>query len=303
MKTIADTLVELDKILEIECPDAVVIYGDTNSCLGVIAVKRRKIPIFHFQAGNRSFDQNVPQQINRKIIDHISDVNIVNSQNARRYLIQQGIKQQYIVKLGSPMYQILYNLKANLVATNTLEELELEQNSYILASIHRQQNTNTEFKLRTIINALQDLSAYYNTPILISMHPKTKQRMAKYNITSDNLIFHTPFGLIDYCNLQLKALCVVSDSGTITQQASILQFRAVTIRYHHQRPEGTDAGIVIMTNINRDNIVDAVKLAINLPVPISLVEGYNTIDWSTRAIKLIYSYTDHINKEIWRTET
>lgn len=293
MQSIGSILVGLDQILMKQKPDAVVIYGDTNSGLGALAVRRRNIPIFHFQAGNRCFSENVPEQINRRIIDHLSSINMTTSQNARLYLVSQGFKPQYVFKIGSPMFQVLTHYKRQISESRILNELGLNSKEYFLASIHRQQNVDTQIKLNQIIQTLQKLQQMYHIPIIVSVHPKLKSQLQSYKLASSKLIFHNPFGLFDYCNLQVNSKCVISDSGTLAQQSSILHFPAVTIRNNHQRPEANQSGVMLMSNVNSQSIIKNVEVAIKLNSTSTIVRDYHIDNWSDTAIKLIFSYINH----------
>jgi UDP-N-acetylglucosamine 2-epimerase (non-hydrolysing) len=304
-KTIANVLTSIDEVFEKEKPDAFVIYGDTNTCLAVIPAKRRKIPVFHMEAGNRCFDQRVPEELNRKVVDHLSDINIVLTEHARRYLLQEGLPPETIFKSGSHMLEVLNHYKSKIDSSKILETLKLKKQDYFLVSIHREENVDTETNLKEIFNSLVSLSNKYKIPIVVSTHPRTKSRLDALNISSNELIhFLKPFGFLEYVFLQKNAKCVISDSGTITEEASILNFPAITIRNMHERPEGMDAGVLVLSGLNADRVIESVDVAISLYEKNQnikeIVEDYNTANVSSKIVNLIQSYTDYINRTVWK---
>jgi UDP-N-acetylglucosamine 2-epimerase (non-hydrolysing) len=304
MYTIANILTCTDKLLEDEKPDAVLILGDTNSCLSAYVAKRRHIPIFHMEAGNRCFDERVPEEINRKIIDHISDINMVYTEHARRYLIQEGLKQEQIIKIGSPMWDVIHNHYVDIMERKAYEQLGfLESKSYYLVSCHREENVDDDSRISKFIDMISYLAT--DLPVVISTHPRLRankrmQESIKYyeENHSDKFIWSKPFGFIDYCSLQVGAKCVISDSGTITEEAAILGFPAVTIRQAHERPEGMDVGTLVMADLGDTNVMDAINLVtsqVHQGIPLDYNAGHQAI----QIVRIIMSYIDYINRRTW----
>ena len=250
-KTIASVIEKTDELIEKCKLDAVLLYGDTNSCLSVISVKRRKIPIFHMEAGNRCFDQRVPEEINRKIVDHLSDINLVLTDHARRYLLNEGIKPETIIKTGSHMYEVLDFYKNQISSSKILEKLNLLEKEYFLISLHREENVDRKENLLSMLNCLDKIAEKYSKPVIVSTHPRTRKRIDEIikKKLNKRIKFLKPFGFFDYIKLQMHSKCVVSDSGTITEESSILKFPAITIRNTHERPEGMDAGTLMMSGL------------------------------------------------------
>jgi UDP-N-acetylglucosamine 2-epimerase len=308
MESIANILVKSDKILEQEQPDAVLLYGDTNSCLSVIAAKRRKIPIFHMEAGNRCFDQRVPEELNRKIIDHLSDINIVLTEHARRYLIREGIPQECIIKSGSHMQEVLEHFMPQIVKSDILTALDLESAQYFLVSAHREENVDVQENLQGLLDSLRALAQKYNMPVIVSTHPRTKNRLEElgHDALDSRIKFLKPFGFFDYIKLQMSALCILSDSGTITEEASLLNLPAITIRESHERPEGMDSGILIMSNLKAENVLNAVAVTIkNYEQDKSqkkIVQDYDAGLASKKILNIVLSYIDYINRVVWFKE-
>lgn len=302
-KSIASIIEKSDELMEIVKPDALLIYGDTNSCLSVIPAKRRKIPIFHLEAGNRCFDQRVPEEINRKIVDHLSDVNFVHSEHARRYLMNEGLNPELIFKTGSPMGEILQYHSKDFSKSNILQKLNLSSDNYFVVSAHREENVDNEKNLKILLNTLNTIASTYQLPIIFSTHPRTRDRINKLtNIKFDERIsFLKPLGFIDYINLQKSSKCVLSDSGTITEEASYLNFPAINIRDAHERPEGMDQASVIMTGVNEKSILESLSLAINMKkFTQEPVQDYSNKLVSTQVVKIIQSYTGYINRTVWK---
>jgi len=303
-KTIAKVIELTDELLIREAPDAVLVLGDTNSCLSVIAAKKRHIPIFHMEAGNRSFDSRVPEEINRKIIDHVSDINLAYTEHARRNLIAEGIPADQIFVTGSPLAEVLHRHKDGIANSSILERLELRRDGFILASFHREENVDNPKRLTQIVKSLNQLAIEYRMPIVLSTHPRTKNRLSEIEIQlSDQIKQLKPFGFLDYVRLQKESFCVISDSGTITEESSIANFPAVTPREAHERPEGMDSGVLVMVDIDTGSIIEGVRLARmhfesekarNVPI------HYQDIDVSWRVAKIILSYTNYINRRTWR---
>ena len=300
-QTIASVIEKSDELIEKIQPDALLLYGDTNSCLSVISAKRRKIPIFHLEAGNRCFDENVPEEINRKIVDHLSDVNFVHSEHARRYLLNEGKKPELIFKTGSPMGEILKFYKDKISSSNILQELNLTSKNYFVVSLHREENVDVKEKLNSVLSTLNALAESYNKKIIFSVHPRTQKRIQEsQEVKSHELInFMKPLGFSDYINLQANSFCTISDSGTITEESSYLGFPAINIREAHERPEGMDVGAVILSGLNKDNILRSIELATKLG-PSPKVYDYNDEKVSEQVLKTIYSYTHYINRTVWK---
>lgn len=304
-KTIARVIEKVDDVLEKEQPHAVLFYGDTNSCLSVIAVKRRKIPIFHMEAGNRCFDQRTPEEINRKIIDHLSDINIVLSEHARRYLIAEGLPQERVIKSGSHMYEVLNYLMPKIKKSNILKELKIKPQRYFLVSAHREENVDDLDKLQNLLDTLQLLVKEYDVPIVVSTHPRTRKRLETLKIEglSPKIQFLKPFCFSDYIKLQMDALCVLSDSGTITEESSLLSLPAINIRDAHERPEGMDEGTLILSNFKAERILDAVRVVIAQHKPnerlYKLVPDYDAGLVSKKILRIVLSYVDYVNRVVW----
>ena len=295
-----------DKVMEKEKPDAILIYGDTNTGLSVIAAKRRKIPVFHMEAGNRSFDQRVPEELNRKIIDHLSDINFVLSEHARRYLLAEGIKPETIIHSGSHMEEVFNFYGKSITNSEILKTLDLKQNHYLIVSAHREENVDVDENLSLLIEGLERLQLEFDIPVIVSTHPRTRKRLEALNPNLDlkNIKFLKPFGFFDYIQLQKNALCVISDSGTIFEESSLLDLAAVTMREAHERPEGNDQSSVIMTGLSPDRLVEAVKLAIIHKTKgdtrnILEVETYKGGPVSKKILRIVLSYIDYVNRTVW----
>ncbi|MBT8558141.1 UDP-N-acetylglucosamine 2-epimerase (non-hydrolyzing) [Polynucleobacter paneuropaeus] len=304
-QTIARVIEKSDAVMETEKPDVVLLYGDTNSCLAVISAKRRKIPVFHMEAGNRCFDQRVPEELNRKVLDHLSDINLVLTEHARRYLIAEGIRPETIIKSGSHMREVLDYYMPQIQKSAILERLSLKKRQYFIVSMHREENVDNPQNLMDMVDSLNGLAEKYQFPVIVSTHPRTQKRLdALPNKPMNSLIqYAKPFGFFDYNKLQMDAFCVVSDSGTITEEGSLLNLPAITIRNAHERPEGMDVGTVIMSGLKRDRVLDAVKVVTDqyqegvrvLPP----VEDYEAGAVSKKILRIVMSYTDYINRTVW----
>lgn len=307
-QTIGNVIIKFDEILEKEKPDAVLIYGDTNSCLGVISAKRRKIPIFHMEAGNRSFDLNVPEEINRKILDGLSDINLVLCEHSRRYLEKEGVRPETIIKTGSSMKELFAFYKDKINDFSILDKLNLKNGKYFVVSSHREEIVDKVENIMQLVEALNALVEKYNYPIIFSTHPRTRKRLDKIQDLRVNpkIQFLKPLGFFDYINLQRNAACVLSDSGTITEESSILNFPAVTIRNAHERPEGNDEGTLIMCGYKKDRVLKAVEVVINQSKgdggAVHAIKDYEADNVSTKVVRIILSYTDYINERIWRKD-
>ena len=300
--SIADIISKTDKLIEKVQPDAFLIYGDTNSCLSVIAAKRRKIPIFHMEAGNRCFDLRVPEEINRKIVDHLSDINMPLSEHARRYLMAEGIPGDRIIKTGSPMKEvILANLK-KIEKSKILETEKLTKNKYFLVSIHREENVDSEKNFRELVNSLDLIANQFKFPIIISTHPRTRKKLEAMGYEDSNkyLRFSKPFGYHEYNKLQMNAYCVISDSGTISEECSLLNIPGIMIRQAHERPEGMDEGTVVMTGLSGRDIINGIEVVVANISKVKIIEDYDVENVSQKVLKIILSYYHFINREVWK---
>lgn len=301
-ETIGNVISKIDPILESEMPDAVLLYGDTNSCISVIAAKRRKIPIFHMEAGNRCFDQRVPEEINRKIVDHLSDINMVHSEHARRYLIAEGIRPETIIKSGSPMREVLTHYKKQIESSDVLKRLGLKFQDFFVVSAHREENVESEVNFKNLLSTLEELIRVYKKKIIVSTHPRTKKKLEAMNYESKNPLieFMKPLGFFDYIKLQQSAFCTLSDSGTITEESSILHFPAIMIRQAHERPEGMDRASVVMSDLYADSVLRSVELVTTQSVDMQDITDYDATDVSKKVVRIIYSYTDYVNRTVWK---
>lgn len=306
VETIAQVLSKVDPVMAEEKPDAILLYGDTNSCMAAIAAKRRKIPVFHMEAGNRSFDERVPEEINRRIIDHISDINMPLTEHARRYLIAEGIKAENVIKTGSCMQEVLEYYAPKIEKSDAVERLGLTPRKYFLISAHREENIDTPKRLAGLLESLNVLAETYDVPIIFSVHPRTQKRLddlAHGNIDS-RIQFMKAMGFLDYIQLQKQAMCVVSDSGTIAEEGSLLNLPAVTLRQAHERPEGMDEGTVIMSDVEPECVLQAVAMALSHfdaeNSAIRQVADYNGGRVSLKVVRIIQSYTDYIRRTVWR---
>jgi len=307
-QTIARIIEKADEVLARELPEAVMLYGDTNSCLAVIAAKRRKIPVFHMEAGNRCFDQRVPEEINRKVLDHLSDINLVLTEHARRYLIAEGIRPETIIKTGSHMREVLDYYMPKIQASDVLQRMKLKRGRYFIVSAHREENVDSEANLRDLLQTLNALADTYDVPVIVSTHPRTRKRLDALlgGGATAGIQFMKPFGFCDYIRLQMESLCVISDSGTITEEASLLNLPAITIRNAHERPEGMDAGTLIMAGLKKDRVLDAVRITVaqhtDEQSPVSPVHDYQNRSVSKQVLRIVESYTDYVNRTVWRKD-
>ncbi len=310
---IGDILAKADAVMETETPEALLLYGDTNSCLSVIAAKRRKIPVFHMEAGNRCFDQRVPEELNRKIIDHLSDINMVLSEHARRYLMAEGVRPETILKTGSHMDEVLSHYRDKIAASDAVARLGLTDAGYFLVSMHREENVDAPDTLRQLLDSLNGLAETYDLPVIVSTQPRTRKRLdALDGLAMDPRIqFMKPFCFVDYNRLQIGAACVISDSGTITEEASLLNLPAITIRNAHERPEGMDVGTLIMSGLKRARVLDAVAIIRAQHQPgtrvMPKVPDYGAdLDpnpVSKQVLRIVQSYTDYINRTVWHKDS
>jgi len=301
LETIGNIFIKIDKVLDEVKPDAFLVLGDTNSCLCAIAAKRKKIPVFHMEAGNRCFDERVPEEINRKIIDHIADINLPYSAIAREHLISEGIKSDRIITTGSPTLEVLNSLKDEIINSNILERLKLKPNNYFLVSAHREENieSNNFFDL---VKALNKIAEIYKIPIIVSTHPRTRKKIQEKGIKFHSLVQTLkPLGFIDYNKLQIEAKVVLSDSGTISEESSILGFRALNLRETHERPEAYEEGAVMMVGLNKERIIQAMKVVEKQSKGlIRTPHDYQVPNVSEKVLRIIIGYVDYINRNVWR---
>lgn len=305
-QTIGAVIAKADAVMAKEAPGALLILGDTNSCLAVIAAKRRKIPVFHMEAGNRSFDDRVPEEINRRIVDHISDINLPYTEHARRYLLSEGIRPETVIKTGSPMREVLGYYQSGISASHVLKRLKLVPRDYFIVSAHREENIDSPANLSSLLASLETLTRRFGKRVIVSTHPRTRKKLAaigKAKLPS-KVEFLSPLGFFDYISLQSNAYCVVSDSGTLTEESAILSFPAVMIRQAHERPEGMDQGTLIMSGLSPTQVVEAVKVSIaqyaDNPRPFSPPPDYDAGNVSQKVLRIILSYTDYVNRTVWR---
>lgn len=304
-QTIGRIIEKADAVMELEKPDALMLYGDTNSCLSVLAAKRRKIPVFHMEAGNRCFDQRVPEELNRKVLDHLSDINMVLTEHARRYLIAEGIRPEMIIKTGSHMAEVLEYYKSNIDKSDVIPRMGLNPGQFFIVSAHREENVDTPENLIDLVGTLNALAEQYDVPVIVSTHPRTKKRLdaLKLEELNPHIQFLRPFGFCDYIKLQMEALCVVSDSGTITEESSLLNLPAITIRNAHERPEGMDVGTLIMSGLKKERVLDAVRVIVaqydRNKRAMPPVEDYEGGSVSKKVLRVVLSYTDYVNRTVW----
>jgi UDP-N-acetylglucosamine 2-epimerase (non-hydrolysing) len=299
--TIARVIERFDAVLATEQPDALLLLGDTNSCLGVIAAKRRRVPIFHMEAGNRCFDERVPEEVNRRIIDHVSDINLPYTEHARRYLLAEGLRPETVIKTGSPMREILERFDDRIRACDARERHDVEAERYFLVSAHREENVDDPQRLQMLVEALAGLAAEYGFPLLFSTHPRTRERLgALPPVKEQRIRFIKPLGFIDYVALQRDAFCVLSDSGTLTEEAAIVGFPAVMIRDAHERPEGMDEGTVVMSGLDARRVANAVRLVRSQDrARLRIPEDYAADNVSIKVVRLILGYTDYVKRTVW----
>jgi UDP-N-acetylglucosamine 2-epimerase (non-hydrolysing) len=304
-ETVGLVIARVDEVLASEKPDAVLILGDTNSCLAAYPAKRRKVPVFHMEAGNRCFDERVPEEINRRIVDHISDINMPYSSISREYLLREGLPPDRVIKTGSPMFEVLHYYLLKIEQSAVLETLGLKPLDYFVLSCHREENVDDEVNFRGLIEVLQGLVAAYGKRVIMTTHPRTRQRIEQEGIVLPPLVeLHKPFGLIDYVKLQMNARAVLSDSGTITEESSILNFPALNIRQAHERPEGMEEGAVMMVGLAWPRIQEGLSIlegqSRGADRSFRLVRDYNVPNVSEKVVRIIMSYTDYANRVVWR---
>ena len=289
-------------------PDGYLVLGDTNSCLSAISAKRLHIPLFHMEAGNRCFDQRVPEEINRKIVDHLSDINMPLSEHARKYLLAEGLRPETVIKTGSPMTEVLIYHKAEIEENDVLEKEGLKKGDYFIVSTHREENVDSEKNFSDLLSSLNAIVDRYHKKVIVSTHPRTRKKLESIGFINSNpmIEFMKPFGFMEYIKLQQNAFCVISDSGTITEESSILHFPAITIRQAHERPEGMDAGTLIMTGLNSDRILESIEIVTSQYAEgadvIHSIPDYASDNVSKKVVRIILSYTDYINRTVWHKE-
>jgi len=306
-ETIGNILIKIDPLLDKLNPDAFLVLGDTNSCLCAIPAKKRKIPIFHMESGNRCFDQRVPEETNRKIVDHIADVNLTYSDIAREYLLREGLPADRIIKTGSPMFEVLSFYSNMINDSSVLEHLSLIKGKYFLVSAHREENISSERNFKNLINSLNQLATHFKYPIIVSTHPRTRNKLNELNLNTDPLIqFLEPLGFIDYNALQKNAFVVLSDSGTISEESSILNFSALNIREAHERPEAMEEASVMMVGLNSESILRGVlelqSQLLGSERNFNMVSDYSKPNVSSKIVRIILSYTSYINRVVWQKQ-
>ncbi|HGY1226530.1 TPA: non-hydrolyzing UDP-N-acetylglucosamine 2-epimerase [Citrobacter farmeri] len=304
-ETIGQIIIKIDEVLEATKPDALLVLGDTNSCLAAIPAKRRKIPIFHMEAGNRCFDMRVPEEINRRIVDHTADINLTYSDIAREYLLAEGLPADRIIKTGSPMFEVLTHYADGIEHSNVLERLHLKSGEYFVVSAHREENIDSDKNLMNLVDALNKVAETYQLPVIVSTHPRTQKRIdAKGVVFNSHVQLLKPLGFKDYVKLQKEARAVLSDSGTITEESSILNFPAINIREAHERPEGMEEGAVMMTGVDPERILQALDMIKDQPRNenrlLRRVNDYSMPNVSDKVARIILSYTDYVKRVVWR---
>jgi UDP-N-acetylglucosamine 2-epimerase (non-hydrolysing) len=304
-ETIGKVIIEVDRVLEAERPDAMLLLGDTNSCLAVIPAKRRKIPVFHMEAGNRCFDERVPEEINRRIVDHSADINMPYSDIAREYLLAEGLPADRVIKTGSPMFEVLTHYRAGIDASQALAAMEVSEQNYFLVSAHREENVDPEPQIQRLTESLNAIAATYGLPILVSTHPRTRKRIEQFGLAFDPLVrLLKPFGFLDYNALQMRARAVLSDSGTVSEESSILNFPALNIREAHERPEAVEEGAVMMTGLGQDRILQALEIigqqGRGAARTLRPVADYQMPNVSDKVVRIILSYTDYVSRVVWK---
>jgi UDP-N-acetylglucosamine 2-epimerase (non-hydrolysing) len=305
-ETIGQVIAKTDRVLAAEAPDAVLVLGDTNSCLAAISAKRRQIPLFHMEAGNRAFDQRIPEEINRKIVDHVSDVNLTYTEHARRYLLAEGLDPARVIKTGSPMAEVLEHYRPGIEASGIMEELGVERGRFFVVSAHREENVDDQERLRRLVASLEAVAGTFDMPLVISTHPRTRKRLEAANLlqaASDRLRFLPALGFLDYVKLQLEAFCILSDSGSLTEEAALLNLPAVAIRDAHERPEGMDEGTLVMAGLGSERLLQAIALVTahhdRDNRAFRCVADYEPTNVSKKVLRIILSYVDYVRARVW----
>lgn len=305
IQTIGKIIINIDDVLDKIKPDAMLVLGDTNSCLSIIPAKRKKIPTFHMEAGNRCFDERVPEEINRRIVDHTADINLTYSDIAREYLLSEGVPADRVIKTGSPMFEVLSHYKAKITRTCILEDIGLTENEYFLISAHREENIDNESQFAKFIELLNTLAERYSYPVIVSTHPRTRKRIEQLGISFNPLVnLMKPLGFMSYNRLQMSAKAVLSDSGTISEESSILEFPALNIRQAHERPEAMEEASVMMVGLDLERILQALELLNQESKPREKnyrpVADYSIPNVSSKVVRIIHSYTDYVNRVVWK---
>lgn len=299
-ETIGNVIIKSDELFKEHKPDAVLLYGDTNSCLSVISAKRNKIPVFHMEAGNRCFDQRVPEELNRKVVDHLSDINMTITEHARRYLVAEGIPPETVIKIGSSMKQVLANNKQSVDDSQALNQLGLKPKEYFVLSVHREENVDSEKNFNDLVESINAICDTYKFPVIFSVHPRTQMLIDAKGIKLHDLVQKMkPLGFADYIKLQQNAFCVISDSGTITEESSLLGFPAITVRQAHERPEGMDEGTLIMTGLDKSTVLDSIKV-VTSSERMPIVKDYDADNVAQKVVRIIMSYTGYVNRTVWK---
>ena len=305
-QTVGNVIAKSDEVLEKEAPDAILILGDTNSALAAYPAKRRKIPIFHMEAGNRCFDFRVPEEINRRIVDHISDINLPYTEHARRYLLNEGLPPDQVIKAGSPQREILDHHMDEIKKSDVLTRFELEPKKYFTVSIHREENVDNPAHLKKLVEALNGVAENYDMPLIFSCHPRTRKKLEEAGHQLDERVRQMPpLGFFDYNHLQMHSFCTISDSGTITEESSILGMPAITVRQAHERPEGMDEGVIIMSGLDLQRILDSIEVVVKQIQtfgPAKIPQDYDVEQLSWKIAKIIFSYVDFVNRKVWSKE-
>jgi len=304
-QTIGNVIIGVDRILEQERPDAMLVLGDTNSCLAVIPAKRRKIAVFHMEAGNRCFDQRVPEEINRRIVDHTADVNLTYSAIARDYLLREGLPPDLVIKTGSPMLEVLTHYRERIEASDVLDRLSLEREQFFVVSAHREENVDGDPQLNKLVEILNSIAEEHRLPVIVSTHPRTMKRIEATGAQfHQNIRLLKPLGFLDYVKLQMSARAVLSDSGTITEESSILNFPALNIREAHERPEGMEEAVVMMVGLDEDRVRQGLAILRTQPRDairgLRIVEDYDLPNVSDKVVRIVHSYTDYVKRVVWR---
>ena len=304
-ETITNVITKVDLLLEKEMPDAFLVYGDTKSCMSVIPAKKRKIPIFHMEAGNRCFDQRVPEEVNRKIVDHLSDINMPLSEHARRYLLSEGLRPETIIKTGSPMTEVLAFHEEEINKNRIMEREGLKKGEYFIVSAHREENIDSPQNFSNLLDTLSAIVQKYKKKVIVSTHPRTKKKLESIGFVNNNPLieFMKPFGFLEYVKMEQNAFCVISDSGTITEESSILHFPAIMIRQAHERPEGMDEASVVMSGLRSDRVIASIDLVTSQYADdnnsIHSIKDYAPDNVSKKVVRIILSYTDYVNRVVW----
>jgi len=304
-ETIGNVIIEVDKVLEDIQPEAILVLGDTNSCMALLPAKRRKIPTFHMEAGNRCFDQRVPEEINRKIVDHMADINLTYSSIARDYLLNEGLPADMIIKTGSPMFEVLNTYRDGIESSNVMMRLGIEEYEFFVVSAHREENVDSDKNFLNLMESLNAITEVYQIPIIVSTHPRTQKRINEMKVELNPMIqLLDPLGFKDYNKLQISAKAVLSDSGTINEEASIMNFPALNLREAHERPEGMEEAVVMMTGLEKERVLQSLAVIDNQPRGkqrlMRQVDDYSIPNVSDKIVRIIHSYTDYVNRVVWK---